>query len=671
MSLSDAGWQEFTRASNIQETWIARLYYDAAGAADFFQISDRDFVDGNGNQVLGVVQDWGDIRRSIDLAKFAASIDNLSLTVANPLYHGVRLIEELRPGSARKYLNRKVEIYTELNGVYASRMQIYNGRLRGVSWTADEIKLEVEQAQPWDFIQVPDTKVSTGEYFPIVYGSFTPNTSTVASPAYCTSTSLWPAKVYEVGESNIRALAHVECGTDARPHVYEQSVEQFIPLTDSGSAYYDTAGDLEGGKVLQSSTSYYIGMKGKGVFRDSTDNDWTSDPLNATDHPRADDTFLTMSLLTIVGSPISGTEKAYTFDFPNVGAEYYGNKTITVAIWYHWDTSNYDQTLDLELYAGASVIGSADGVAVSGWGHHDATWTISGGTSVSNLSVVATVVSGTVDVGILDIRLTATAKLATTDKQSKINTLKSIETLYCGADGLARSWTTGAATELHEMHRDILHRFCGHTTTPDGWTDLDTARSGWTCRWWTHEQQEVQDVLEQAQYEGAFIFIWSMTTTGTGRYLFVKDTYSSADVAATLSELDDTDGIEYSHTPFDELVTKQVINYERHPADSRYISSYTYTNTTARTNWNIQTLENVETVDLDMLTGAVDTWAGIRDRIFGDLKRIITCDIVNPRYFILEVGDVIQLSDDTRYFMITDERRTPGRLNITAREVYA
>ncbi len=159
--------------------------------------------------------------------------------------------------------------------------------------------------------------------------------------------------------------------------------------------------------------------------------------------------------------------------------------------------------------------------------------------------------------------------------------------------------------------------------------------------------------------------------SATGRYLFVKDSYSSTDVAATLSELDDTAGIEYSHTPFDELVTKQVINYERHPADSRYVSSYTYTNTTARTNWNIQTLENVETVNLDMLTGAVDTWAGIRDRIFGDLKRIITCDIVNPRYFILEIGDVIQLTDDTRYFMITDERRTPGRLNITAREVYA
>jgi hypothetical protein len=258
------------------------------------------------------------------------------------------------------------------------------------------------------------------------------------------------------------------------------------------------------------------------------------------------------------------------------------------------------------------------------------------------------------------------------DDLAQANARESIEHLYFSGNGVAKSWTSGVVEEIHEFHREALYRYAGVTSTPDGWSALDIARNGWTIRWWLHEQEDLQKVLEQAQYEGAFIFIWSMTAAGTGRYLFVKNSYSAGDVAATISETDDTLGLSYKHTPFDELVTKQTINYQRHPAIDGHIYQHQATNSTARTAWNIQTLENVETTGLDMLTGiAVEIWASIRDNIFGDLKRIVSCDIVNPRHFILEIGDVVQFDEDVRYYMITDERRTQGRLSITAREVYA
>lgn len=671
MSLSNATWQEFSRASNLQETWVVHLYYDAAGASDYLEISDRDFMDG-GVQALGVIQSMGEIRREIDLMKYTASVDNMTITLANVVYHGAPLADELKPGATRKYQNRKVQVYSILNGNAGTKMQVYNGRLMGMSWTADEITLDIEQAQPWDYLSFPDIKTTGGRYFPAVYGDFTPNSSTVDAQAYCTSMALWPAKVYEVGETNIRALAHEECGSSARPHVYEQSIDQFVPITDSTSAYYDTAADFENGKIIVASTEYYLGFKGKGQFRDSTDNDWTTDPLNAVDYPREDDTFLTSSDLTIIGNPFSGIERFYTFDFPTVSAEFYGDKTITVYIWFNWTTSNADQTLDLALLASGSMVGAYDSVAATGGGFHTSSWTLSSGTSIASLSVSATVVSGTVQVNIVDIRISGKAKLSTTDKQTRLNTLEKVEQVYCGADGLGRSWTTGAVTLIHELHRDILHRVAGHTTAPENYSALDSARTLWTVRWWLHDQEPVKDLLEQAQFEGAFVFIWSMTTTGTGRYLFVKSSYTSADVVATLNELRDTTGITYSHTPFSDLITKQSIRYQRHPAEEgRYISSYEFTNSTSRTAWNIQADENVESVELDMLVAEVDTWAEIRDSIVGDLKQIVECDIINPLHFIVEIGDVIQIENDSRYYMVVGERRTPGRLSITAREVYA
>ena len=65
--------------------------------------------------------------------------------------------------------------------------------------------------------------------------------------------------------------------------------------------------------------------------------------------------------------------------------------------------------------------------------------------------------------------------------------------------------------------------------------------------------------------------------------------------------------------------------------------------------------------------------------IFGNLKKLISCTIVNPsKGFILETGDIIKFDIDTivpfggdwsNYYMVTNLQRSIGKINITCREV--
>ena len=147
-----------------------------------------------------------------------------------------------------------------------------------------------------------------------------------------------------------------------------------------------------------------------------------------------------------------------------------------------------------------------------------------------------------------------------------------------------------------------------------------------------------------------------------------------------------------TNTSFRNLITKMDINYERHPADGKYLETVTGTNSTARTNFNIQTKENIKKVDLDMNVGTPSTtpqsdpnndFYSYYDNILGDIYKQVSCEIVNPnKAYNLETGDIIQFSnstgempinpfggDWTNYYMITQLNRLPNKVNIVVREV--
>ena len=174
-------------------------------------------------------------------------------------------------------------------------------------------------------------------------------------------------------------------------------------------------------------------------------------------------------------------------------------------------------------------------------------------------------------------------------------------------------------------------------------------------------------MLEQLQYEGQFVFAWA--ADGDPKYIFVKSSYSSGDVSATIMPGRDTSPIQYSLTPFSEIVSKQELKYERHPADdSRYLSSYTKTNSD-RSKFNFDSLENIEQIELDYLVDSVSSHATITDLVFGSPKRLISCQLYRPELFTLEIGDIVQLENDAIYYMITDVTRSQGKFTVKAREV--
>ena len=261
--------------------------------------------------------------------------------------------------------------------------------------------------------------------------------------------------------------------------------------------------------------------------------------------------------------------------------------------------------------------------------------------------------------------------------------------LYVANDGLTESWSgsSAAITEVHEAHRDLLIRYAGvATTTPTGWSDLDTARDGWDIRWWTLKMVSLRDVLEQMQYEGGFIF--RFRPDFTTHYIHIPN---SPTTNSTLSQ-DDLQNVQISHTPLDNLMTKMVINYKKHPAEGRYFSTQTSTlasGTLPRTKWNIGAKENIREVNLDMLvanigstgfTGARNSgFAEYYNQIVGDVKTQISAAIVNPRFYGMEPGDFLAFTNmmvdpfgeswSGKQYIVTSLNRSMGMLNFTAREV--
>ena len=318
-------------------------------------------------------------------------------------------------------------------------------------------------------------------------------------------------------------------------------------------------------------------------------------------------------------------------------------------------------------------------------------------TNITSTSVNNSTVEGTGKVWDIECQSEMQVDPAIDKKSMKL------DHLYSGADGFSNSFTGGSDTADTglEAHRDLLFRFSGFDAAAgdiynyDAELDIEAARitAAWNIRWWALEPVELKKVLEQIQYEFGFIF--KFRHDGTGSYWFIKNSYSSGDEAQTLKK-DDIANLKINNTPFSQLLTDMRISYEKHPADNRYLSTQTSKDTTnnPRTVWNVQSKENIKEVKLDMNVnkpgntnpGGGDPNDGFADyymNIFGDIKKIISCDIVNPAVsYDLETGDIIQFSNTAGempvepfgdnwadYYMITDLQRSPGKIRIQAREV--
>jgi len=673
-------------AGNVHTFWFIRLYYDAGSkyitvsheAATLFSAAEK---------VLPFLQNEPTIRRSLDLKECTADVSNVTLDLSNSLYRGAPFWEEVEPfGATRKYLNRAAVIWEKVNNNTA--VERFSGRIRDIKLNrkSGKVTIVLEPNQPWDFLSIPQVQTKhTGRYYPIIYGLYTPNASTQTTRALCGQVDLWPAEVDRVSQDYILALAHQSGITDGRLHIHEEGTRQLVPLTDSGASYNDTSETYENGNAIKADAGYYQGWIFKPTEYGGTSTIDFTTPEAAHDFPLAEDS-VTSAKDTLTATGGGGDSGDLYLGIPLVNKP--GSQTsTTVKVKVRWSAvtisgSGTPSADTIVLTSSDSSVGGTIASLVIDGGAQTSTLTGTMDSSgdlptwiklVANLGFLSPGTSLTVQVKIFDVTYECATEVEAAGDSGARQETKAVDTVYCGADGLPRSWSSGACDEVQEIHRDMLIRYAGMSTgTPDGYTDLDTARSGWSGRLWLHKPVELQEVLEQLQFEGQFVFTYA--EDGSPLYIFVESSYSASDVDFTIVEdIDTAGGVDYSHTPLTELVTQQEIKYERHPADDRYISSETYTNSAARSAWDIQTKENIETTELDYLVAEVDTvttgFTRVRDQVYGDIKEIISCRLTRPRAWGVTLGSIVKVDGDSNYYLVTSEQRSRSGVSIKARKV--
>jgi len=702
----------------------------------------------------GVITNKPSIRSSVNLAKSTAKTGNISLSLANFQYQGDDFSAELFLGT-RKYINREVRIYSQLNGeaTLSNCLQIYSGRLIDISHDDSTISLQLTEQRPWDFITTPRQRSSVYKHiFPIAYGDFVANQSSTGSETYCTGKKLFPIPIDVVTGSTINSLMFQEQAitgsgaTSPNPHYYEKNLDQFIPLYETSSATADDeSSSYAGGFGLISYWALKRALKFKpdGV----SDAGGFASAANAFDTSDADDTGTSYtrevhsgSFSAGPGSNTSTTSSIMKLTIPQMSGKYSAVKveirarihgSLTTAAQILTATCKLNNKSSGADTALATVVGQTPDSTFqtgSGYADYSDTFTTEYLASTDGLSTIdieaETVFTRNNTSGdgsfscffdVVDVRVYGTLEIdfdETSNKnlQGGTNIVYSLDTLYSGGNGLDASYSGGSGSVITGlgMHRDLLARFTNYdaadssiynwdTSFPSsGSLDIEDLRldsSSWGVRWWASEPIDLKKILEQIQYEFCFIFKWR--ADGSGSYWIIKDSYSSGDETQTFTKNDITN-LKISNTPFSELLTKMDINYEKHPSESKYLSSQTSEDTTndPRASWNIQSKENIKEINLDMNidkigntnVGGNDPNDGFADyymNIFGDIKKIISCDIVNPAVsYNLETGDIVQFSNTAGempvdpfgdnwadYYMITNLNRSPGKVNVTVREV--
>ena len=670
---------------------------------NFFPIS---FADVKYSDVYyyGVILNNPSIRESIDLAKSTAKTGNVKVTIADFDYQGSKISKELF-GSTKQYINQEVKILSQINEDTPNQIGSY--RLVDISTDGFKLNLSLTAHRPWDFISFPQDKASFKNiYLPIVYGAYAPNASRQNSQDYCNNKELFPVVKYGRGgqaSGFVHESLNGSSGNEGRPHIYEESLDAFIPVTAAAgsSSYEDSSGTFAGGNIIGSDTRLFRGFKCKptGVH---ADNNWGTNADRAFNNSGADDTSNYAEEIREVNTTSSATD-SLVLACPEISGkitalEIIVRASLTTA---STGTINYTSTLLNKTLGRSDVIISSrtsDGTTgPSDSTKFDMTSSITNGEMPSTVQIdmVTQRITGSGTViatgRVYDVRLFVKADNDFGDDPVGAKQTTQETQLYCGADGLVdNGWNSSAAiTEIHEVHRDLLSRFAGLSDTdPTGWSDLESSKD-WTIRYWQHEPIELEKSLERLQYEGGFIYVPS-----SNKYIHIKDSYSTTASSNILSK-SDISGISIKLTPFSQLLTKMDVNYEKHPLEDGYVITQNCTNSTSRAKYNIKSAENKKNVNLDMYIAPTvpstpssnpnDDFYTYYDNIFGSVKLIVDCTVVNPEYYALELGDVIEFDENNMFpatpmghnsatwnglkMMIVSMSRSVGTLKITAREI--
>ena len=659
----------------------------------------------------GSIIQSGAIRDSIDLKNSRAKSSNLSVVSSNFKYKNDELISDLL-FSDNYYINKTIRVFSQPDdrSSLSNCVQIYNGRLTDISTNQDKnISFNISSQRPWDFISIPRDKTPvTKTYIPLVYGDYTPNISFLNTPAFC-DTELYPVPVLRINDEEIITLMPrpYSSGSNAHVNMY-QGQDAFIPLaTDSGGVDDETTTQFENTNTIRTKLS----KKAVGTIRGREATDTLASGTEFSDmHNAFDGDANTFSTVVV---PSNGLLAHYLMGLTTgISDKFHEHDIIKIDLSHKYSVNDANISLFIAPapYAGGTETSTTPDFVANTL--LDTSLNIvsspAGNQKVSvPYKLLYTNFDNAGTISINDIKVTIKTEFFAGDADEDENdkqSLSEIKFMYSGGDGLTafNNWKTadsGLIKYGHEAHRDLLSRFTNFNFDDAdiyNWSsnlNINSLRNNWTIRWWALEPVELEKTLEEIQKEFGFIFKWR--PDGSPSYWAVKDSYSSSDVVSTLTEHDIED-IQVSHTSFADLVTKMDIKYKMHPANKNMLlqqnSEDLTTSPTPRQKWNIKDKENIQSVDLKYnyeKQGNIDVGASNSDpndgyadyymNIFGDIKKTITCSIVNKaKGFKLETGDIIKFNINNLnpfggnwndYYMITELQRSLGKIKITCREV--
>jgi hypothetical protein len=622
---------------------------------------------------------------------------------------------------------------------------IYTGRLKSVRLqNQDVVTIEISARTPIDFLKIPEYTSSGGKFFPILYGAGTPETSSISSPQFVTDARVFPLQVDTLNNNRYNCLAHQAVTGDGRLHYpvkdsfssdgfpifvpldddQNSSVNKYEGVTDSNKNVLFTDLDLHRGYKLLPTQSITYNAPSQGTvtnFDDFYDTSHTSCATWATgDLPQT--------------SPSTPVAVDFSYLVEDISRE--EHEIEECLLYVKWGVSDYAEEPQTSLsaalriraiFGGSSIIHTA---ASTNGNRADAYTSIdlldtnifssANGQAPDSVQIYFEA-SGSVQSSgdspgsltfracdfYLRIKTKIIDKNDNTDLNSLVNSnaVTGIKKLYTGTDGLDKSWSSGAVTNIAEMHRDLIYRFAGITTEPENYSALNTARSGWTVFYYLHKQKDLLKVLEQTQKEGGFIFRFK-ASDGNPQYIYLVDS-PSTDHTISKSDIINTN---ISLSTFDSLITKRVLKHQRNPINDELLFEVECTDTTnnPRTDYNVQSDENISTEELEILNGNIvntqegktitstnmgsgnknDGYANYYNAIEGNPKLLIDTEIINPGssggssyFYLMEVGDICAFDHNNmivepfgesfngKKFIVTSLTRSPGSLKVSLREI--
>ena len=664
------------------------------------------------------------IRESIDLENSTSARSNVSLKIANFTFQGAPFSEQLHNGS-NVYFNQLVRIFIPPAKMLSSVgiedcLQIYEGRLVNTAHDDTSITLEINTDEPWKDVIIPDVKHNKYDvYQPVVYGNYTHSDATGGATNDAAFGTVFPVPVLYTNRNVFSCVLPKAYGSGSNSYMHHYvGFNWFCSVKEEGTGIVDTTTTDGGVDVLETpithrATGFIRSANAAHTASDSGTVTYLSNPSNAFSYNSATGAADTSTFSTADINNINDN-RYLVVQTPN---KQFAVTLITAVKLKHsilWDDGSGDNQYYLIDFFSNQYDSIADDllssplvkILSSNISTHTFAFNSQPGNSIASENAALCpdeiLIKWTADnappaydhedhtLKVYDVQMRYENRFNFNDDDAK--RLADLKYFYCGGDGLHDTqvagvhWISGGGsstniTNLPQMHRDLLHRFTHVELAPENYSDLNTQHN-WEARFWQLDRENLSDILKKVQSEGQFIF--RLKNDNTPQYVFLK----TDPIADHIITKQDISSFQVSDTDFRSIATKYIFNFHKHPAESsKYYQTTEISDNTARDLYGISnTKDNTKTVDLDYLVDDVTAGSGYnasyhnyKKQLFGSVKTILKCKVVNPEFYSMDVGDIVALEDmhikayNVNYsntaYMITSVQRKMGEMDIELREV--